>query len=297
MQQLSLFPDLKPKNKSILYVVGNGFDISHGIKSRYSDFKEWLKQKGRDRLISMMDIFFNNDDSFWSDTEHSLGDYNERSIAEFCNPNDTIDYDHPTQYTIAYEDSPDWIFKPELNDFLNSFSEWVDSIDISITEQKWALPTESKYLTFNYTETLEKYYGIPKENICHIHGSRLDNEKYIIGHNNFCDPNNPFDDDSKLLYQQETFSKIIRWMNDLYKDTSKIIGKHKSFFDSLCGIKHVVVIGFSFSNIDLPYLEEIVKKTGRDTSWLIYYHTSEDEKAIDSFITRVGLEKVRKVYK
>ena len=28
------------------------------------------------------------------------------------------------------------------------------------------------FLTFNYTETLEVLYGIPEENVCHIHGKR-----------------------------------------------------------------------------------------------------------------------------
>ena len=279
-----------------MFIIGNGFDIKHGIRSKYSDFKDWLSEKGHTRLISFIDIFFNNYESFWSDIENALGDYNYVEIADFCNPNKEIDYDHPFQYTYAYEDSPNVIFKPTLDDFIDYFTEWVNSIDINISELLCELPPESKYLTFNYTETLEKYYGIPKENICHIHGSRLDKEKYIIGHNKICNPENPFDDDSKLLYQQETFSKIIRWMNDLYKDTSKIIVKHKLFFDSLCEIKQIIVIGFSFSDIDLPYLEEIVNKTGRDISWLIYYHTSEDEKAIDYFITRVGLENVRKVF-
>ena len=27
-----------------LYIIGNGFDIHHGIKSRYSDYREWLKE-------------------------------------------------------------------------------------------------------------------------------------------------------------------------------------------------------------------------------------------------------------
>ena len=26
-----------------LYVIGNGFDIAHGLPSRYIDFKEWLQ--------------------------------------------------------------------------------------------------------------------------------------------------------------------------------------------------------------------------------------------------------------
>ena len=28
-----------------LYIIGNGFDLNHELKTRYTDFKEWLKNK------------------------------------------------------------------------------------------------------------------------------------------------------------------------------------------------------------------------------------------------------------
>ena len=30
---------------SNLFIIGNGFDLSHGIKSSYKDFREYLKRK------------------------------------------------------------------------------------------------------------------------------------------------------------------------------------------------------------------------------------------------------------
>lgn len=53
----SLFPETPPKTLEVLYIIGNGFDISHGINSRYSDFERWVEAKGNDRLIGMMDVF------------------------------------------------------------------------------------------------------------------------------------------------------------------------------------------------------------------------------------------------
>ena len=38
----TLFPDTSPQVQEVLYILGNGFDISHGIDSRYSDFERWV---------------------------------------------------------------------------------------------------------------------------------------------------------------------------------------------------------------------------------------------------------------
>jgi hypothetical protein len=93
---------------------------------------------------------------------------------------------------VAVEDAPNWIFKPVLDEFIEEFKNWVDSIDITNIKKIRDLPLDSKYLTFNYTETLEKVYAIPKSNILHIHGSRLSDKEYIIGHDNPRNPNDAY---------------------------------------------------------------------------------------------------------
>lgn len=49
--------------------------------------------------------------------------------------------------------------------------DWLNSVDISKVIPDLMLDKNDKYLTFNYTETLEKIYNIPSQNILHIHGS------------------------------------------------------------------------------------------------------------------------------
>ncbi len=124
-------------------------------------------------LVSLMDIFFSNQRDVWGDIEKALGEYDEDSIVEYCKPDEEIDYDHPTRSMAAVEDSPEWIFRPVLDEFIEAFKDWVDSIDIAKAGKVRELPVECKYLTFNYTETLEVIYGIPASNILHIHGSRI----------------------------------------------------------------------------------------------------------------------------
>lgn len=286
----TLFPDMTPHPSEVLYIIGNGFDISHGINSRYSDFERWVEEKGNDQLIDMMDIFFSNEHYLWADVETALGEYREEEIFDYCKPNEEIDYDHMMRSVAATEDGPDWIFKPVLNKFLENFTDWVDSIDISPACQQQQLGTQSKYLTFNYTETLEKVYGIPDDNILHIHGSRaVKGGAYIMGHNNI-KPDDLYDTlNGELYFEQDTKNKIIGWMNELHKDTSSIIRHNASFFHSLSGITHVVVIGHSVNEVDWPYFDEINKSVGSNTHWHFHSHSSDDRERIEAYIAHSGI--------
>lgn len=289
-----LFPQQEQQNKKTLVIIGNGFDLASGIKSSYSDFKQWLQMSGKyHRLIGLMDTFFSNQRDVWGDIEKALGEYDEDSILEYCKPDEEIDYDHLTRSMAAVEDSPEWIFKPVLDEFIEAFKDWVDSINIANAEKVRELPVECKYLTFNYTETLEAIYGIPKSNILHIHGSRILDKEYIIGHNNFRNPDEAYNDESQMLYLQETWSKIIRWMNDLVKDSAFIIRQNKDFFNGLSDVEQIVVYGHSFYEVDWPYMKEIVKHVGTDKPWAISYYSQKDLERINDFATKMGLTNVK----
>lgn len=288
-----LFSEEKQLNKQTLVVIGNGFDLASGIKSSYSDFKQWLQLNDKHRLIGLMDTFFSNQRDVWGNIEKALGEYDEDSILEYCKPDEEIDYDHPTRSMAAVEDNPEWIFKPVLDEFIEAFKDWVNSIDIANAEKVRDLPVECKYLTFNYTETLEMIYGIPESNILHIHGSRILDKEYIIGHNNFRNPNDAYKDESQMLYLQDTWSKIIEWMNGLVKDSTSIIRQNKDFFDSLSDIEQIVVYGHSFFEVDWSYMEEIVKHVGVVKPWAISYYCPKDLERINGFVKKMGLKNVR----
>lgn len=285
-----LFPEMEVYRQQTLFIIGNGFDLASGLSTSYKHFYQWLKENNYNHLISMMDTFFSNQQDVWSDIEKALGEYDEDSILEFCRPDEEFDYDHPTRSIASVEDSPDWIFQPVLDDFIEAFKEWIDSIDISEANKIVTLPSESLYLTFNYTETLERVYSIPESNILHIHGCRLSDKNYIIGHNKYLDPNDAYVDEAQMLYIQNTLSKIIGWMNGLFKNTSTLISENQVFFNKLSNIERVIVYGHSFNDVDLPYMEEIVRHIGVEKHWLISQYSLEDSKNIASFIKEMKLK-------
>ena len=286
MTQLGLFPDDGIPEQDRLYVIGNGFDIHHGIESKYCDFRKWvLKDDKNSSLVGLMDIFFSNDREFWGDIEKALGEYNEKTITDFCEPDnpDDFKYDHPSQWQDGVEGSIPWIFGETMDKFRSIYYKWVKSISIKEIEPDLFMPQNAKYLSFNYTETLEKYYGIPVENVLHIHGSRTNNcDEFVIGHNNQRDEDEPLMDEELLFPYQNAYSSVIRIMNEWKKDSQNLIDKYKSFFQSLNNCKGVCVLGLSYSDIDIPYLNEIADTVASDCKWLLYYHTEEDKKrAID----------------
>ena len=98
----------------VLFIIGNGFDISHGIKSRYADFHDYLVDNKKGSLLNFLDNFFNNSGKLWSDLENTLGEYDPDTILDECSPGDEIDLDHYMRSTAAIADSPLSILDPCL---------------------------------------------------------------------------------------------------------------------------------------------------------------------------------------
>lgn len=56
-----------------LYLIGNGFDIHHNIRCKYSDFYEWICVNNpmlENRLFQVYGLHHND---FWSSFETNLG--------------------------------------------------------------------------------------------------------------------------------------------------------------------------------------------------------------------------------
>ena len=289
---MELFPDFGVSESERLYIIGNGFDLHHWIESGYSDFENWLRKNKNARLVGLMDIFFSHKREFWSHIEEALGEYDEEAIAEFCEPESDEDfkYDHPGQWQAGVEDSIPTFFGSVMAEFRDAFDEWVMSIDISGIEADLQLPTVAKYLSFNYTETLEKAYGIPQKQVLHIHGSRLNTgDEFVIGHNNQRDSNEPYSDDGLLLPYQNAYNAVISTMNEWQKAPLSIIESNESFFASLNGVKGVCVIGLSYNDIDFPYLKEVAERVSPDCKWVLYYYSKDDKINAGKTVSKLSL--------
>ena len=149
-----------------LYIVGNGFDLMHGMKKSYADYREWLYSNNRIDVVCELQTVFceriNNSYLLWSDFEEALGHYDSEIAATW-----DIERLYLTEDTIGGQSifSPSFLLDPSLKSIVNdSFCSWVNQIEM-IGVPKVSFKPESVFLSFNYTDTLEDTYDIPSVSI------------------------------------------------------------------------------------------------------------------------------------
>lgn len=295
-----------------LVIIGNGFDIMHGVKSSYWDFQKTIGKNSSLRFY--METYLDTSD-LWSNLEDSLGRLN---YSMFLNP-EVIDmwldvygaYDPDCQvadFFAAVETaiSPTFEIPRELG---KRFRKWLKTLQVESSERPFSmLHGDYKVLNFNYTEFIETLYGAKRENICYIHGCRKTEkgkrpDEIILGHKPGIEDEQwnkvelkpyKFRNPYKRYIMEAAFETAAReasWYDDsTTKKCSDIIKAHNEFFDGLSSAETIFVIGHSLSEVDYPYFLEVCNKC--DARWYIGYHSLEDMKRLDMFVRQMGLKKV-----
>lgn len=326
----------KINSENSLYVIGNGFDLIHNVKSRYYDFYKYLCKK--DELIPIyMEALFDKDD-IWGDFEDSLA-HLDRSVINGLDAaledfnvydEDDDDFTYADYYSAIEETSRPVTFLTE--ELPELFRKWINKLQPEKDKHPlcYLLSLNAKYINFNYTEFLESIYGIPNDNILYIHGCRKNRkEKLILGHGNNIDKlydkwyeknkksssknkNAPvnlayFRENEKENYDDyitplryyalnEVSANIEGYYDDSKKDTAKIIENNKLYFYDLNNIETIIVLGHSFSKVDYPYFEEIIKNNSnkKTLKWYISWYNIDDLIRITLFLDtfQIGAEQV-----
>lgn len=275
-----------------LYIIGNGFDIHHGIKSKYSDFKDYV-EKNDNVLCESLEKYFNKDE-LWSDFEETLAYIDTDTIVDDAS-NYLVSYasdewresaNHDYQYAI---DSAIEIVTVKLK---NHFTNWILQLQIPNTK-KVILYKKSKYLTFNYTKTLEQTYSIDSNNILYIHNKAIDSDSLLIlGHSRKPKHEESFsksDDEDTDVRVAEGNAILDRYFNNTYKNTETIIQENIGFFSQLNTINDIYVLGHSISQCDIRYFEEIKQKVSNDANWTVSYQDKHNKNVIRDKIIGLGV--------
>lgn len=274
---------LKPMADT-LYIIGNGFDLHHGLRTSYTNFRDDYARK-KVRLWDALSTLYGtkvNEELWWTDFEEMLGE---------------IDYDHLTKSYNGEALSASKV-RNLLKGMLPSFfGEWIKGVKINVEEDKTLMiDMDALYFTFNYTLLLEHVYHVKDDNVWHIHNSVRDVDNIIVGH------------DSNY---QKIFSKQIEYSNanpqvkirtDIYdwigkeivngakkvKDRIKLNEYH---FSKYSGIKHIIAMGFSFNNIDMPYIVKIWNVISRkdEMDWNLYWHSAKEIDMMKEKIIKLGV--------
>ncbi|MBQ6320249.1 MAG: bacteriophage abortive infection AbiH family protein [Lachnospiraceae bacterium] len=252
-----------PDDKQSLYLLMWLLYYNLGIEADWSNFEEALYDLDLEAVIN------NNDWFVESSARDREGDVNLFHVAQ--------------NYAELASD-----LRTCVEQITQLFARWIEDV---VLFDKPRLPIGSKmdeeslYLTFNYTETLEKIYKVQPCLVDHIHGLRqkawnyYDTEslfpnpmgRIIVGHGN--DHSRGFNPEyiEKETILEETIRK-------LRKPVDKILREHAEFWSLIYHgvVKEVYSFGFSFANVDLPYIKQIVLslKYGKGVTW--YLNTYSD---------------------
>ena len=176
---------IKRKKFKKLLIVGNGFDLYHGISSSYLQFRDYVQQHDSDVYDTLEKYLYLQTDDEWSRFEANLANLDADELLDnmkkyLGDPSgDSASTYHEYQYQVGK-------VTDNLSDKMQSlFLNWVLQLDIlhQSARPKLMLPKNQLYLNFNYTNSLEKLYAIPEKNILYIHGKAKDlNSLIVLGH-------------------------------------------------------------------------------------------------------------------
>lgn len=307
-----------------LYIIGNGFDMAHGLNTSYWQFRTFLEDHYPDYLedfeklyniypldvsepwitksaIELWEESVNHD--LWSEFEKRMGEPNITEMESFSKS--ILDGMYLDGGNIGIRDTMDVYWKTQygyIRKLQGYVREWINCVDTSsVKPRKKDLVGSSDYfLNFNYTDTLERVYQA--ENVLHIHGSVdwIGAGAPIMGH---C---NKKDIDRHKLFSKEAEERfdegeasiqnaVAYYLESVYKDTDSLINLYDSFWAQLSDVIHVIIIGWSVGNVDLPYLRMIRDNVDKHTTWTVYYYDCKARANISTVLRNEGIAKKFKV--
>src|SRR5687767_4021110 len=106
--------------------------------------------------------------------------------------------------------------------------------------EKNCLDSNSTFINFNYTNTLQRLYNIPAQNILFIHNQAINSDStLILGHSR----NPKLNESLEKVYNDNMDPRIAegnrildQYFAETYKSTEKIIQDNSGFFDKLSTI-------------------------------------------------------------
>lgn len=279
---------LKQSSMKTLYIIGNGFDLYHGLDTSYKSFGLYLKSE-YNPLYDQLLVFFglpdlsepdSEIDPLWKDFENSLSLLDVDTVFEehsgfLASPGASGFRDRDWH---AFEIEMERVVNDLTTNLFEAFRKFI--LKVKYPEHckikgKLLLDRHANYLSFNYTETLQRYYRIPDAKIAYIHGDARGDE-IVLGHG--VDPQN-FIPDGPTPPEglcEEGYERWIEYMDDQYdysfesgkhalqtyfsesfKPTEDIIQTYITFFNGLESVDQIYILGHSLGDVDIPYFKKI----------------------------------------
>lgn len=303
----------------VLFILGNGFDINLGLKTRYQDFYDFYSKShsSNDSVMRLKNHISKNTDGYWSDLELALGEYTKefKCTEDFDEVIDDIrlslsSYLEKIENNFNNLSIEGKYFSDDLNNFekylIPSDQEKIYKFKKNFIENNWS----TNIVAFNYTDIVERITknliddiigihrsgsierrNILNKKILHIHG--LVNDGMVLGVNDLSQVSN-----TKLHNNIDIEESIVK------SKCNEANGEHLSFrfFKKIEEADIICAFGLSFGDSDKMWWEKIGEKLKQDCRLVIFdrkYDVSKLQKhklarlrreIKSNFLNQTGLE-------
>ena len=274
-----------------LVIVGNGFDLHHRMKTRYTDYRDYLLSIGEDNIVTCFEKCDEIAPEYmWNRLEEVIGMLSYEDAYCYLTSYGSDEWRDSVQYEIDKMTE----YWPGLKDNLIG---WIQNIKYTNEDVRLRklISEATRFLSFNYTNTLEVLYDVPKSKITYIHGDASKSDELVLGHRSDdwypeWDRTNP-DEDVRLLEASEIMD---RHFENTKKQIEEIIERHKDFFVTCCEYDEIYVLGLSYNDTDRMYLQEIAVHNDKAT-WYFNWHSIEDRECMDHYALNLGVQNYKKI--
>lgn len=270
-----------------LIIAGNGFDLAHKMKTGYGNFRDFLIDKHPDIVESLEYYSLLSPQELWSDFENNLSKLDLDTLS-YSTSLATQKGTNDDEYSSGEDDGSSYFLSGELG-FIHAWSElieeWItDYVEIPQVTifKKQLISDDNLYLSFNYTETLEYSYGISDNRVFHIHGRCGYTTSLLMGHGDIkiIDAlKKEIPDYSLEPKRNSIIQSFITYLKASFKDVKSIIQDYRQYLALYCGVENVHIIGFSFNDLDIPYIDTVFNNLKKDSEVYVYYHNDEALKS------------------
>lgn len=276
-----------------LFVLGNGFDLQHGLPTKYDPHLKDLVI-GAERFPGEWESYGIEGDS-WSRVEESLAELDVDYALEHLEswPPDLASVRESDRDAIIHE-------AEQLLGFpLVWFAENADA-KLADTQPQRKFCTlfgaDDFFLTFNYTHTLERLYGVDPSRVLHLHGE-VGVSTLILGYAPGSLRENAalrqWDDEENFeFYRSRAYGAIADRLAAFEKTYQ--LESLRAYTDRMSpNVERVLVYGHSFGVVDRPYFEHLARMFS-GARWGVRAHSFgslvEVGRALDDYRLQIAFD-------
>lgn len=280
---------------NITFLIGNGFDLNLGMKTKYSDFLEYYTHSDRKRTALIEDFAQNilQEKPLWSSAEVAFGEYTshfngvDKTVEDFCDCHEDFCV-CLAKYLEKEQSHVDLVHPDYGKKFINAISSLTkgfrDESSSSINEAMDRFGNGIKYnfISFNYTHTLDQLFEQAKESpeigkrlfynnyfqnsidqIVHAHGHT--DRDMVLGVNNVSQIKN-----AELFENQDE-----EYLNQIIKQKTNHVNERYTddIANDLISISEVIYIyGMSIGETDAIWWERICDRLINNSNCILIVH-------------------------